>query len=294
MPPKVVDQLMERLPTVAAPGVAERAEALADAACELHDAASTPASWSANAVGDAVEAMETTALALLVTHPDAAAAIGTVAQALARLRQDLGLPARDDEPAVPADDDQDQAVTPPTPIRRPRARRGLGPGYQGYRDGSGSRRREGSAATEIPGVMSPDEGVSDLEVSSTVPRHDAKIISNCGSVEGRALEVDCAVVERRAVEVDRAVAERGAVEVDQAAVEGRALEVDRGAVERRAVEVDCAAVERGVNAASWKSTVPPLNAARLKSTMPPLNVALRNSTRPPLNAARLKSAWPQK
>ncbi|KPI20982.1 hypothetical protein OK006_9393 [Actinobacteria bacterium OK006] len=123
MLPKVVDQLMERLPTVAAPGVAERAEALADAACELHDAASTPASWSANAVEDAVEAMETTALALLVTHPDAAAAIGTVAQALARLRQDLDLPARDDEPAVPADDDQDQAVTPPTPIRRPRARR---------------------------------------------------------------------------------------------------------------------------------------------------------------------------
>ncbi|MCX5357043.1 serine hydrolase [Streptomyces mirabilis] len=33
-------------------------------------------------------------------------------------------------------------------------------------------------STEIRGVMSPDEGVSDLEVSSTFRRHDAEIISN--------------------------------------------------------------------------------------------------------------------
>ncbi|MFD4976266.1 hypothetical protein [Streptomyces sp. NPDC058424] len=114
---------MNSLPATAAPGVAERAEALADAACELHDAASSQGSWSA------VEAMETTALALRGAHPAVAAATDAVVQALARLRRDLGLPA-----AVGEDDDQDQAVTPPTPIRRPRTtRRGLGSGYKGVR-----------------------------------------------------------------------------------------------------------------------------------------------------------------
>lgn len=78
--------------TVAAPGVAERAEALADAACELHDTVSTPASWSADAVEDAVESMETTALALAVAHPEAAAAMFAIGQQLAQLRERLGLP----------------------------------------------------------------------------------------------------------------------------------------------------------------------------------------------------------
>ncbi|WP_274919416.1 hypothetical protein [Streptomyces sp. WZ-12] len=126
MPPNVVDRVMDLLPTVAAPGVAEQAEALADAACELADAASSSRSWSVAAADDAVEAMETTALALHTAHPAAAAALGTVVQALARLRRDLGLPV--DE----GDRDQEQVVTPPTPLRRP-TRRGLGPGYQGLR-----------------------------------------------------------------------------------------------------------------------------------------------------------------
>ncbi|MEU0743964.1 hypothetical protein [Streptomyces sp. NPDC006134] len=121
----VVDQDVNPLPTTAAPGVAERAEALADAACELHDAASTPGSWNAAAAEEAVEAMETTALALRGAHPAAAAATNAIFQALAGLRRDLGLPAAD------TDDDQDQDVTPPTPIRRPTTRRGLGPGYKG-------------------------------------------------------------------------------------------------------------------------------------------------------------------
>ncbi|MEU6285001.1 hypothetical protein [Streptomyces sp. NPDC047028] len=122
---------MDLLPTTGAPGVAERAEALADAACELHDAVSTPARWSAAAVEDAVEAMETTALALATVHPDAAAATLAVRQQLARLRARLGLPPGD--PTADLDEaHQEQAVVPPTPIR-PRQRRGLGPGYQGLR-----------------------------------------------------------------------------------------------------------------------------------------------------------------
>ncbi|MFH8343110.1 hypothetical protein [Streptomyces sp. AM6-12] len=120
--PDVVDQDVKSLPIIAAPGVAERAEALADAACELHDAASTPASWSAAAAEDAVEAMETTALALHSAHPATAVAMDTIAQVLVRLRRDLGL--------TTGDEDHDQAVVPPTPIPRPK-RRGLGPGYRG-------------------------------------------------------------------------------------------------------------------------------------------------------------------
>lgn len=116
--------------TVAAPGVAERAEALADAACELHDTVSTPASWSADAVEDAVESMETTALALAVAHPEAAAAMFAIGQQLAQLRERLGLPPGEHPGAGPTAD-EDQAVDPPTPIRS--RRRGLGPGYRGVR-----------------------------------------------------------------------------------------------------------------------------------------------------------------
>jgi hypothetical protein len=124
---------VKSLPTVAAPGVAERAEALADAACELHDAASTPASWSAAAVEDAVESMETTALALAAAHPDAAAAMLTIGQQLAQLRERLGLPPGEHAAAGPDDEHQEQPVVPPTPLRRRHERRGLGPGYQGVR-----------------------------------------------------------------------------------------------------------------------------------------------------------------
>lgn len=117
---------MDLFPAVAAPGVAEQAEALADAACELHDAASTPASWSAAAIEDAVESMETTALALAAAHSDATAAMLSIGRQLAQLRERLGLP------AVNSDDEhQEQPVVPPTPIRRRHKRRGLGPGYQG-------------------------------------------------------------------------------------------------------------------------------------------------------------------
>jgi hypothetical protein len=46
---------MNLLPTTAAPGVAERAEALADAACELHDAASDPQARPGEQTGSEVQ-----------------------------------------------------------------------------------------------------------------------------------------------------------------------------------------------------------------------------------------------
>lgn len=121
---------MDHLPAVAAPGVAERAEALAESACELHDAVnSDPGRWNAEAVEDAIESMETTAAALQAVRPEAASCMFVITHNLGRLRQALGLPPRDD---VSAEEDQEQAVTPVTPISRPR-RRGLGPGYRGVR-----------------------------------------------------------------------------------------------------------------------------------------------------------------
>ncbi|MFE2749592.1 hypothetical protein ACFXKX_35630 [Streptomyces scopuliridis] len=123
---------MDLLPTVAGPGVAERAEALADAACELHDAVSTPASWSADAVEDAVEAMETTALAL-AAHPDATAAMLAIGQRLAQLRERLGLPPGEYTAADLDENEHQEQPVAPTPLRRRRERRGLGPGYQGLR-----------------------------------------------------------------------------------------------------------------------------------------------------------------
>jgi hypothetical protein len=123
---------MDLLPTTAAPGVAERAEALADAACALHDSASSPGSWSEDAVEDAVESMETTALALAVVHPDAAATMLAIGQQLAQLRERLGLPPGEPTASPDEDEHQEQPVA-PTPLRRRRDRRGLGPGYQGIR-----------------------------------------------------------------------------------------------------------------------------------------------------------------
>ncbi|MFE9413987.1 hypothetical protein ACFYN0_35180 [Streptomyces sp. NPDC006704] len=73
---------MDSLPTVAAPVSPSEPRPWPAAACELHDAASAPGSWSAAAV----ESMETTALALAASHPDAVVAMLTVGQQLAYLR----------------------------------------------------------------------------------------------------------------------------------------------------------------------------------------------------------------
>ncbi|MFJ3921990.1 hypothetical protein [Streptomyces sp. NPDC090022] len=85
---------MELLPTVAAPGVGERADAAAEAACHLHDAV-TAGGWSRTAAEDAAEAIETTAHALGGVHPRAELILAPVHMALAELRRHLELPPAD-------------------------------------------------------------------------------------------------------------------------------------------------------------------------------------------------------
>lgn len=121
---------MTLLPPDAAPGVADLSEALAEAACALGDAAGA---WNATAAENAIEAMEIIAAALAAAHPSAIDGVSVIGRDLGRLRQDLGLPARDDGVSgVPAAPQAADAVTVPIPLRS-RRRRGLGPGFQGIR-----------------------------------------------------------------------------------------------------------------------------------------------------------------
>ncbi|MFD7085577.1 hypothetical protein ACFYXV_23760 [Streptomyces sp. NPDC002181] len=91
---------MELLPTIAAPGVGERADAAADAACHLYDAvapwsSAEPGGWSRTSAEDAAETIETTAHALAYAHPRAEVLLAPVHAALADLRRQLGLPPAD-------------------------------------------------------------------------------------------------------------------------------------------------------------------------------------------------------
>ncbi|MFD9406324.1 hypothetical protein ACFWBN_04760 [Streptomyces sp. NPDC059989] len=84
------------LPTIAAPGVRERADAVADAACHLYDTVvpwgtGAPGGWSRTAAEDAAEAIETTAHALACIDPGAELVLAPVHAALADLRRRLGL-----------------------------------------------------------------------------------------------------------------------------------------------------------------------------------------------------------
>ncbi|MFD4870149.1 hypothetical protein [Streptomyces sp. NPDC058412] len=84
------------LPTIAAPGVGERADAVADAACHLYDTIvpwgiGAPGGWSRTAAEDAAEAIETTAHALASIDPGAEVVLAPVHAALADLRRRLGL-----------------------------------------------------------------------------------------------------------------------------------------------------------------------------------------------------------
>ncbi|MFI8345343.1 hypothetical protein ACIF8W_35555 [Streptomyces sp. NPDC085639] len=84
------------LPTIAAPGVGERADAVADAACHLYDTIAPwgtgpPGGWSRSAAEDAAEAIETTAHALASIAPGAEVVLAPVHAALADLRRRLGL-----------------------------------------------------------------------------------------------------------------------------------------------------------------------------------------------------------
>ncbi|MFF2787242.1 hypothetical protein ACFVT6_10800 [Streptomyces sp. NPDC058049] len=88
------------LPTIAAPGVGERADAVADAACHLYDTIAplgtgAPGGWSRSAAEDAAEAIETTAHALASVDPGAEVVLAPVHAALADLRRRLGLASAD-------------------------------------------------------------------------------------------------------------------------------------------------------------------------------------------------------
>ncbi|MGW7100976.1 hypothetical protein ACWGH1_16570 [Streptomyces sp. NPDC054883] len=112
---------MELLPMNAAPGVGERADAAADAACHLYDAVAPwgtcgPGGWSRSAAEDAAETIETTAHALARIHPRAEVILAPVHTALAELRRQLAL-----APADPLSAEEVPA-TPPT-VGNPRRTR---------------------------------------------------------------------------------------------------------------------------------------------------------------------------
>ncbi|MEW1639729.1 hypothetical protein AB0469_37430 [Streptomyces sp. NPDC093801] len=126
---------MELLPMIAAPGVGERADAAADAACHLYDAVAPwsgggPGGWSRTAAEDAAEAIETTAHALAHIHPRAEVILAPVHAALADLRRQLELPpadalTADGVPATPRTVGNPRrtrwvrVLTPPAPRRPP-------------------------------------------------------------------------------------------------------------------------------------------------------------------------------
>jgi hypothetical protein len=125
----------------AAPGVEARADEAAEAACNLADAASQPDAWSAAAVEDVVEAIDTLAAALATVDPAAA-------QILARV------PAATAEVLALLNGGPDLVGTAPTgettQQRRPRRSIGLGPGWKGV-DGPPEVRRPARAAPAASG-----------------------------------------------------------------------------------------------------------------------------------------------
>jgi hypothetical protein len=117
------------LPARAAPGVEALAEAVAETACALADAAG-PAGWNLAAAEDAVDAIDTIAAALADIDPEAARLLAAIPAATKALLRHLG-------------QDQDGAAEPDPAVAVPRAarprRRGLGHGWQGVRIPSAER-----------------------------------------------------------------------------------------------------------------------------------------------------------
>nr|WSX48268.1 hypothetical protein OG409_04440 [Streptomyces sp. NBC_00974] len=123
------------LPTIAAPGVGEQADAVADAACHLYDTIAPwghapPGGWSRTAAEDAAEAIETAAHALAHAHPRAEVILAPVHTALADLRRQLGLAATeplgaDGPPATPRTvgnprrTRRERVLMPPSPRQEP-------------------------------------------------------------------------------------------------------------------------------------------------------------------------------
>lgn len=107
------------LPALASPGVEVLAEAAADAACDLADAAG-PTAWNLPAAEDAAETIDTIVAALSQIDPEAARLLAAIPAATKALLRHLG---QDPEDGV-----TERAAVAPAP--RPR-RRGLGHGWQG-------------------------------------------------------------------------------------------------------------------------------------------------------------------
>ncbi|MFI8515946.1 hypothetical protein ACIGHB_32985 [Streptomyces sp. NPDC085460] len=114
----------------AGPGIEEQADRVAEAACELADAAAG-SDWSAAAADDALVAIDTLTAALAQIAPDVGEALAAVTAATTRARLRLGLPA--DTGQEPDRAAAAPGVPGPRTGRRPR-RRGLGPGAQGIFD----------------------------------------------------------------------------------------------------------------------------------------------------------------
>jgi len=105
-----------------APGVEAHADQAVVSACHLADTV-TPATWSAGALEDALDAVDTLIGSVSEIGPELAQALAVVTAATTDARRLLGLT------GVPA-----SATVPAQPARagdRRTRRRGLGPGYQG-------------------------------------------------------------------------------------------------------------------------------------------------------------------
>ncbi|WP_424893250.1 hypothetical protein [Streptomyces sp. XH2] len=114
--PPLVEQAID-LSAGAAPGVEEYADAVAEAACRLAEAAH-PTGWSAVAVEDAVDAIDTLVEALSTLDAYSAQLLAPITGTTAALLEHLTRAQGNDQIAVVAD----------VPVRQRRRR--LGPGRQ--------------------------------------------------------------------------------------------------------------------------------------------------------------------
>ncbi|MGP9023192.1 hypothetical protein ACT1U9_32910 (plasmid) [Streptomyces sp. BR1] len=104
----------------AAPGVEERADQVAEAACNLADTVS-PDTWSPGAVEDAIDAIEALTTSLGQISPDATRILADVPAAIGALRRHL------------LDEDDHPRLVATVPAARGGRRRGLGHGWTGVR-----------------------------------------------------------------------------------------------------------------------------------------------------------------
>ncbi|MFE0776931.1 hypothetical protein [Streptomyces sp. NPDC058861] len=132
----------------AAPGIEERADRAAVAACELADA-TAGSGWSPAAADDALVAIDTLTAALARVDPDVREALIAVTAATSTVRRRLGLPVDTEPEPAPALAPAATVAGAPDPRtgRRPR-RRGLGPGFQGILDRPGPLARDTAITTD--------------------------------------------------------------------------------------------------------------------------------------------------